>query len=306
MLAALTLAGAAPTPVSRLQVHDLVGEFDKVVDRTALAPAEQARAVRQHFATILPGFYDPKRLGAKDAQYDARLAREIVRYRSETRSKAAAVRRRFNRMVEPAVSDFERALGPLPTDRPVFLVISLGEFDGATRTLPGLGEVLLFGADAIAEYHGDSDARAFVQHELFHLYHAKRFDSCEQVWCTLWQEGLATHVAATLNPGASDSDLLLTIPEPIRPALTAHRAEAVCAVLKRLDTSDGMGALFSSERLSPNLPPRFGYLVGAWVAADLNRAHSLRQLAELNGKPLHDAVAQSLRKMANCRSVEPA
>ena len=299
VVAALALMGAAPAP--RLQVTDLVGEFDKVLDRTASKPpAEQAQAVRQHFARLLPGFYDPKRLGAPEAAYNTRLEAEIVRYRKQNRTKAAAVRQRFNRMIEPAVAHFERTFGPLPTDRPVYLVISLGEFDGATRSLPGLGDVLLFGADAIAEYHGDSDARAFVQHELFHLYHGKRFTGCEQAWCSLWQEGLATHVAASLNPKASDSDLLLTIPEPIRPALAKHRTEAVCAVLQRLDTTDHNGALFSSRRLSPNLPPRFGYLVGAWVAEDLGRTHSLQQLAKLDGPPLRTMIEQSLRRMAPC------
>jgi hypothetical protein len=204
VLAGLALVGAAPAPAPPLRVTDLVGDFDRVVDRTAsLAPSKQARAVRQHIATLLPGFYDPHRLGVSDGAYNARLATEIARYRRQNRTPAASVRQRFNRMFQPAVADFERALGPLPSDRPVFLVISLGEFDGATRTLPGLGDVLLFGADAIAEYHGDSDARAFVQHELFHLYHGKRFAGSEQVWCSLWQEGLATHVAATLNPEAS-------------------------------------------------------------------------------------------------------
>ena len=303
-LAAVACLGLAAAPVQaaqRVQIVDLVGEFDAVIDRTAsLPPTEQAVALRERFATLLPGFYDAARLGQDKAAYDARLAREMNGYRQFAKPKAAAVRDRFNRMIQPAVSDFERTVGPLPEGSKAYLVISMGEFDGATRTLPQVGQVLLFGADMIAKYHGDSDARAFVQHELFHVYHGQRFEGCEQVWCSLWQEGLATYVAARLNPRASDAELLLTIPEPIRPSLDKHKVEAVCAVLERLDSTRDDQALFSFKRLSPNLPPRFGYLVGAWVAEDLGKRHSLPALAEMKGKPLRSAIEQSLKSMADC------
>ncbi|MCW3798737.1 hypothetical protein OMW55_13055 [Sphingomonas sp. BN140010] len=299
---ALAAALLATQPAQTWQVVDLVGEFDKVVDQTAsLPPPQQADAVQQRFATLLPGFYDARRIEAPADKYRAHLAREIGTYRTSTRPGATRVRARFNAMIGPAVTDFERKVGALPPGQKIYLVVSLGEFDGATRTLPGSDKpLLMFGADMIAKYHGDGDARAFVQHELFHIYHAQRFPGCKDNWCSLWEEGLATHVAATLNPGASDADLLLTVPEPIRPAVEAHRTEAVCAVVERLDGDRDAKALFTFSRLSPHLPPRFGYLVGAWVAADLNRSINLQQLAEMKGPELRQRIEQSLRRMANC------
>lgn len=305
----VTAAGApiAAASPSNVQPVDLVGAFDQVIDEAAaLPPAEQAARVQQRFATLLPGFYDARRLGKSPADYSQFLQRGIATYRATTRPGADRVRGRFNAMIGPAITDLERAVGPLPSGTKAYLVVSLGEFDGATRSLgDAKRETLLFGADMIAKYHGDSDARPFVQHELFHVYHGVRFPGCEQNWCSLWQEGLATHVAATLNPNASDADLLLNIPEPIRPELERNKAAAVCAVLARLDNAADSNALFSFKRLAPGLSPRFGYLVGEWVAADLGRTRSLAELAALKGPGLRAEIERSLRSMAICPAASP-
>lgn len=198
------------------------------------------------------------------------------------------------------MADFEARVGPLPTDVPVDLVIALGEFDGATRQL-GDGTHLMFGADMIALLH-PGGARAFVQHEQFHLYHAKRMESCTGLYCSVWREGLAVHAARVLNPAATDAELLLTVPQPIRPALDANRQEAVCLTLARLDSTAqaDRAAWTSNGRVSERLPPRFGYLVGAWIAEDLGRTRSLSQLAALGGADLRAAMEESLRGMAPC------
>ena len=307
LAAALLLAGcAAPPPPAgapsapRLGFTDLTDDFAAAFDAASAQPDEQrAATIRAAMAPLLPGFYDPARHGDGAVRYEAFMAKFMAEYPAR-REATAAVARRFGAMFDPAVADFERRIGPLPTDTPVLLVVSMGEFDGATRELQGRSH-LLFGADMIAEYHG-GEARAFVQHELFHIYHGKRFAGCPEVWCALWNEGLATYAAQQLNPQASDAELLLTIPEPIRPALEAHRAQGVCAVLARLDSRDraDRNALFSSGRLSPELPPRFGYLIGLWVAADLGRTRSLTELAEWDGPTLRAAIDGSLRSMADC------
>lgn len=306
--AALLLAGCAAQPAAvapepapqRLGFTDLTDDFAVASDAAAgQSDAEQAAAIRRAMADKLPGFYDPARYGDGAARYEQRMATYMAEYPAK-RPAIAAVAARFTAMFAPAIADFERQVGPLPTDTPVFLVVSMGEFDGGTRELAGRVH-LLFGADMIAEYH-QGEARAFVQHELYHIYHHKRFAGCGELWCSLWIEGLATYASQQLNPGATDAQLVLTIPEPIRPALDAHRAEAVCAVLARLDSTEraDRNALFSSGRLSPNLPPRFGYLVGLWVAADLGRTRSLTELAEWDGPTLRVAIEASLRDMEQC------
>jgi hypothetical protein len=58
--------------------------------------------------------------------------------------------------------------------------------------------------------------------------------------------------------------------------------------------------MFGAQRLGPGFPPRFGYLLGQWVAADLGRTRSLRELAELKGPPLRAEIERSLQRMADC------
>ena len=185
---------------------------------------------------------------------------------------------------------------------PIYLVHSLGEFDGGTRDLPG-GSRLLFGADVIAKIHtGDHAIQPFFHHELFHILHHRRFAGCDQVWCNLWSEGLAVYVASELNPGASDEALLLTLPEPIRPAVEKDRAAAVCAVAQRLNSTDpkDYAGLFSFERLRPSRPPRFGYYVGYLTAQELARTRSLDDLAHLDVDHARPLVAAALGRLADC------
>jgi hypothetical protein len=299
--AAALLVSAAPAPASNLELVDLTGEFAKVqAENSSKSPQEQAEAIRADFAKRLPGFYDPARFGDNAAKWTQSFPRKIAGFPTEREATAEAAKR-FHAMFPRAVASFEKAFGPVPYKRPVYLVVSLGEFDGGTRNLPQ-GEVLLFGADMIAKYHAKNDVTAFFHHELFHIYHSARFADCGQVWCSLWIEGLATYVASRLNPNATDAELLLTLPEPIRPEIEADRRPAVCAAIARLDSTknEDLAALFSFERLGPGMPPRFGYLLGDWVAADLGRTRSLEDLADLKGPSLRTEIEASLRRMAVC------
>jgi hypothetical protein len=190
---------------------------------------------------------------------------------------------------------------------PVYLVNSLGEFDGGTRELGGR-PVLLFGADVIARLHMAHDIQPFFHHELFHLYHQRHFPECPQVWCGLWTEGLAVYVAKSLNPKATDEELLLTQPEPLRPAIDKNRDLAVCAVVAQLDSQDEkvMGALFSDGRIRPELPPRFGYYVGYLAAGEMGRSHSLKQLAAMKPAQVRPALEAALRRLATCPAAKAA
>lgn len=123
-----------------------------------------------------------------------------------------------------------------------------------------------------------------------------------------WTDGLATYASAQLNPGASDAELLLEIPEPMRPKVEANRTAAVCTTLAWLDSTDQdrRNMLLSASKGQGNLPPRFGYLVGMWVAEDLGRTRSLSELAEWSGPELRTAIERSLRGMADCSGPDPA
>ena len=236
------------------------------------------------------------------AKYREYLAKMIASY-PDQRPGIQRVSQEFGKTFEPARLSFEREFGPMTGYPPVYLVNALGEFDGGTRSLPG-GTRLIFGADMIDKLYKETPVQPFFHHELFHLYHGRRFHECDPAWCSLWSEGLAVYVAATLNPGASDAALLLTSPVPLRKAVESHRAEAICAVRSRLNSTESKdySAMFTggADPISANLPGRLGYYVGYLVAQDLGRTRSLKALAALSPTEVQPLIEASLGRMADC------
>lgn len=304
LVAVAALLGACATTAperSRLELIDLTDDFAEVWDRTRdLDDAARIAAFKAHFEPIVPGFYSHVRHGAPEERFNGYFLKALNEF-PEKRSATAGMARRFAELLRPAERSFEREFGPLTGFRPIYLVDSLGEFDGGMRTLAGKGH-LMFGADVMARLYADKDVRPFFHHELFHLHHSRTFQDCPQVWCNLWSEGLATYVAHRLNPAASDAELLLTEPEPLRAAVESHRAEAVCTIAKGLDSEDGKlnKGLFSSGRLNARLPGRFGYYVGYLVAGEAARGRSLVELADLPNAAVRPLVESSLKSLATC------
>lgn len=292
---------AARTKGDTLKLVDLTGDFAITWERTAALPdAERVAAFKARFATLLPGFYSEARLEQPAERYDARVLARLKAW-PEQKTAVEDVARRFDGMFQPSLKTFEARFGPMRDYQPVYLVHSLGEFDGGTRSLPQ-GSVLLFGADMIARYHATGAIQPFFHHELFHLYHARSFPECGRVWCDLWSEGLAVYVAKTLNRAATDDELLLTQPEPIRAEVNANRQAAVCAVVARLDSADPEvgAALFSFRRLGPGLPPRFGYYVGYLAAAEMGKKRTPQQLAQMPTAEVRRDLEGALRSLADC------
>jgi len=309
----LALAGQAPAlskganldRPSSLRFVDLTGAFDRSWSATAELPDDKrAAAFESDFAKVLPGFYDPKRVADRipTEKYQARVLQRLKAY-PEEREGIQRVSREFSGLIGPAQRSFEKAFGPMRGYPPIYLVNSLGEFDGGTRDLPE-GTRLMFGADVIDRLHKDKPIQPFFHHELFHLLHRRSFKGCEQLWCSLWSEGLAVYVASRLNPTADDGALLLNFPVPLRPLVESHKQAAVCAVRARLDSTDpkDYAPLFlgGGEALSAELPARFGYYVGYLVAKDLGQTRSLRQLAALRNEEMKTLVMASLDRMATC------
>lgn len=301
----------APVPASAaddqpLTIVDFTDDYDRVWNDIQSVPAEQrVAAFKSKWATILPGFYDAKRLaflGVTPAEYDEFLGKMLPAYPAR-REGILRVAREFDRLSAPAIRSFEARFGPMRGYPAVYLVHSHNEFDGGTRDLPD-GSHLLFGADMIDKIYKDTPIQPFFHHELFHLYHWRRFGNCEQAWCSLWSEGLATFVAATINPGADDKALLLTIPVPLRPAVEANRKEAVCAMAAVFDSAKGSDSapIFSggAQPFSERLPRRFGYVLGLMVAQELGRDRSLAELAALKPDEAKPLVRGALEKLATC------
>lgn len=295
-------AATPPAPPAGLRLVDYAHEFDAVLQIEADAsPDRQLSALEAHFADTLPGFYGSERFGDRAEAAD-RFRADVLSRWPEKREAALAVADEFAGRFDQAIARFEAAVGPLPTERPVYLLMSLGEFDGATRDF-GDGENLYFGADAISQYYPGASTMPFLQHELFHLYHSPRMGECPEIWCSLWSEGLATYTAERLNPGASDIELGLHLPEPIRPALDPRRREAICEVRSRLDAtgSEAYNPLFTGmSGEATRFPARYGYLVGLWLAEHLGEGHDLSEMAEWHGPELRQRIVAGLAAMAEC------
>ena len=296
----LSLSATANAEGSGLHVIDLTGQFDRFAMSTAEMPdGQRVVAFEKQIGPKANGFYSRKR--TPDG-YDFRVLVQLKTY-PERRKATLAVSRKFDQLFAPARQKFESVFGPVTSRQPVFLIDSMGELDGGTRELDGKS-TLLFGADVIGEVHSGQNLAPFFYHELFHLYHEAKAPSCMAIWCSLWEEGLATYVASRLDPGASDDELVLNLPAPIRPAVEANRARSVCAVVRRLDSmaEEDFSALFQGDDRLAGFPSRMGYYIGYLVARDIGRTHELHEIAEMSlvqARPLIDA---SLARMATCRT----
>ncbi|MET0309266.1 MAG: hypothetical protein ABW023_11215 [Sphingomonas sp.] len=183
VLAVPAIAQAQPVPrfVSYTDV------FDGFVTETAtIAPDARIRLFRERFDVLLPGFYEP-RYGATEEKYNARVAKALAEYPAN-REKFLAAARDFSASYATATGRFRQFFPDYAPTMPIYLVHSLGEMDGGTRQLRGR-TVAIFGADVIARIHDTASIGPFLDHELFHFYHASYFPDCEALWCSLWQEG---------------------------------------------------------------------------------------------------------------------
>ena len=298
----LALAAAATPVASAKRVEEarftsLVPQFDRMALRAAPLPeADRIAAFRREVVPLLPDFYRPH--GSKPEKYWAVVAKEIADYPARRDGIRNAAR-----LVEGARADagvrFRRSFPDYRATTPVYLLHSLGEMDGGTRTVGGR-TVLIFGADVIARFHDASSIGPLFDHELFHTYHAAFFPECARVWCQLWTEGMAVYVAERMNAGASDRALLLDFPAPIRPAVDRDFPAVVAQVRAALDHEEGpdVDRMFAMGRPGPGLPERYGYLVGLKIAERLGRTRSLAQLAHLRPAQVRPLIEHTLDEMA--------
>jgi hypothetical protein len=294
LLALALLPAAAPAPV----IIDLTDDFAQVYAATkSLPPAEQVARFRAEVAAQFPAFYSAARRNRTEAEYDALIARAFARHAAIEQNFAARAAVVAGQLAD-AQADFAKAFPDMKAMPPTYLVHSLGEMDGGTRDLGGR-TVLIFGADVIARAHAaDANERPFFEHELFHVYHTPLMAACQQVWCALWEEGLATYVSAVRNPGAKPAELLL--PEVDMKLVEVNRTAAVCAVRKRAtSTADAdYNALFVGGSNLPGLPERAGYFVGYLVAAQLGKNATIQQMAAWPEAESREKVLATLADMA--------
>jgi hypothetical protein len=281
------LAGLLVSAAPPLGYVDLATPFERVAVATAGKPeAARIAAVRSRFDALLPGVYPA------DAHTDRSLARALAGFPAQQAGYDRVIRE-FPAALKSAVAHFRTVFPGFTSPLPIYLYHSLGQRDGGSAYLdPGRRHVMFFGADTIAKYHADDSLQPFLDHELFHLEHARTFADCDQFWCPLWQEGLAVDAAAAMTPGATDRQLLLDIPAGIRAPTDARWATALCFVSTHFDDTGETAteqALTGGGKPPSGLPDRFGYYVGYRLAQATGR--SVSDLARLD----HHAARRLLR-----------
>lgn len=294
LMPAAAQAKQAPAPAYR----DLTRDFAKFHDET-VGQDEKARvaAFRQHFAPLMPGFYQPMD-GQTDAQFDASIAHALATF-PEIRANYEQAQKDFPAALAAGQRHFRKQFPDFRMRLPVWLVHSLGRMDGGTRTVGGK-EAMVFGADVIAQIHDSRDIGPFLDHELYHVANRRWFKDCDAIWCALWQEGSATYAASVMNPDADDHLLLLDRPGPIRAEVDKHLRVALCQVRADLQDTNQQtyaGYFLGTGAPKQKFPPRWGYYVGYRIVQRLGQSMSLGQIERTGNRQARPLLVRTLNTM---------
>ncbi len=299
---------AASAPESpALTVSNLADDFVEFWDNSQDLPLEERRELfKRQIGSQFADFYGAQRYtnatrSPEDAQalVDSEIERAIQTF-PDIRERYIEKVNGLGANLAAHTQSFAERFPDLDIKHEIYFLHSLGEMDGGTRDFNGR-HYLVFGADGMVEYHDFPDYRdegAFFHHELFHVYHRQIFDDCKDIWCHVWVEGLATYVAATLHPNATESELLLNLPtemaDHVRQNLRANLQDLKARILnpgehdyQSLLTMDGHG----------DLPARRGYYLGYLIAQEIGRTHTLRDLARLSVPQVEPLFKQSLDRL---------
>jgi uncharacterized protein YjaZ len=197
------------------------------------------------------------------------------------------------------MAQFGRAFPDYRCDFTFYIAPSFGNLDGSAATVGGK-YLIVFAPDFIPRIHALSDVRILIHHEIFHVYHhqvtgvfgaSPELPTIEEA---LWSEGLATFVSWRMNPGVSVDTALIQpgLSEAARP----HLESMVTELRQHLSEQDETtyGRFFQGGNAPEGCPARAGYYIGFLIAQDLSKHYSLRQLARLKGKVLHEAILAEL------------
>jgi hypothetical protein len=302
--AAFAQAGDAPS------VHNIALSFADFYDANKDKPdAQQLAAFKRDVASGYPAFYGVERYKGEmtQAQKDQHILKTIKAFPA-IREDYLRKTQQFETELPRYIASFKAWFPDFQPTRETWVLHSLGEMDGGTRTLDGK-DVLIFGIDGMVRYHGKGNESAFFHHELFHTYHDKAMAGCngdeEPMWAMLWQEGLATYVSHAMNPEANDAELLLTFPDNMAERTRKVLPAAFADLEKVLDTRDPKlyGELFSTSGSGlAGLPPRRGYYLGYLVAQEAARQRSVQELAKLDCQATRALVTATVAKL---RAVYP-
>lgn len=281
-------------------VRNIAGDFAHTWDTTRNLPMdERVAAFRKDVASKYPDFYSAQRFNVSEEVYDQHIAKFIERFEA-IRTPYLEKVRAFDHELPRNMATFGKTFPDFRLSTPTWLVHSFGEMDGGTREFNNRVD-LIFGADMMATLHAKDNQAPLFHHELFHVYHHQHF-ACgtDTIWENLWEEGLATYVSDAMNPGASDSELLLDFPKGMRAATEAKLAASWAHLTQVLDKSDPSlySELFSTKAGNSSLPARRGYYLGYLVAREAAKTRDLPALAAMGCKETRTLVETTIQKLS--------
>ena len=231
--------------------------------------------------------------------------RRIASYLRQIRPSIPAIRVLNDRLqadLQQYAKGFTAVFPDYRPSTPVYFTVSLGHFDGATRDVGGR-RALLFGVDQIASLYGaDAKLSVLFDHELFHQYHGSlglpQADDDDQLWRSLWEEGLATYVSWRMNPSADENEVLLskTLAARARPLLPSLATD----MLRNLQSKDSKEytKYFLTSTTDKSTPARSGYFLGFLVVSRIGQSSTPLVLAHLSGAELESKIEQALKDLS--------
>jgi hypothetical protein len=278
----------------------------------ALAANDPAAEMRTAVIDPHPDLYNDNYVRLPTAaKWEGKLTRERA-YDEAHRLEITAAEQYLAANVPRYMREFRRTFPDYRCDFTFYIAPSFGNMDGSAATVNSQHRII-FAPDVIPRYHKLDELKVLIDHETFHIYHHQVtgvFGATEEAMPTieaaLWSEGLATYVSWRMNPGVNLDTALLQpgIPEGARPHLSAIAAELVEHLEEKNELT--YARYFEGAEPPEGYPPRAGYYVGLLIAQDLSKRYTLRQLAQLKGHVLHEAIMAKLQQLGGAAGAATA
>lgn len=222
----------------------------------------------------------------------------------------AAMRRISKELPEVVCAEIPRLrrLGHFQTNDSIYVWPSLLTSDGTLHPIQGRLRSFL-GPDVIAYVRPQvKNHRAFVDHELLHLFHSQHNAEADGIlkadvpplYQTLWVEGLPTFFSRAWNPAAPLSEVLAS--DTLEAQAAPRLAEWAAQLLARFESTDekDLKTYFWFRTEPGEVPVRVGYYVGMRVAQEVYEAQGRdwKKVIALAGPALKQAVRRSLERLS--------
>jgi len=276
-----------PTGTRTIEQIDVVPGFLAAWQEVRSAPrADQVSRTRQVLLGSHPELFGPEVFGP-GATLDKDLERLLVEM-PRLEPKLRALSERMPGELERSARRFLDEFPELTWSGPAASSLSFSHFEAVWRTVGGR-RTLVLGLDAIAFYRGPyASMEPVIHHALAAaLLPAWKGPGPVPVWWALWEEAFPLAAVRTLDPGANDADLRLTV-EGKDPAALAALARRVRGVLDSTRESDRR-ALGTANGDSSG---------GRWLALRVGQqvlaGRSLHDAPKLGGLQLRSAIDAAL------------